>query len=544
MGTQGVHVEEFNVNFFTFSHVTTISSSYATDVVVNGDFAYIADYSDGINIIDISDPWVPVLVTTFATASQPLALEVSGSDMFVAEAGHGLERLDISNPAFPWAKDAYDTGYSCYGLGVHGDYLFMCNSSFGIETIGIRQRHFSQSANRAYSEVFTTSPATIMQARISSTQVDNVDWALTTNGGLEWESIPADGSWHSFVYPGNQLQWQALLSVETPRVNPTASDLLVEWLYDIPFISAVEDVPGDQGRQVHLTWSRSGYDFLPSSQPIVDYSVFRRLDEAAATSAEPASDKAYPPGNWQFVATVPADAEDFYSVVVPTLGDSTITGGEYLSTFFVRARTAVVGVYYDAVPVSGYSVDNLAPSVPSGLGMQAADLLAWDEASDPDFRYFTVYGSTTPDMEGALVVIGHTSDTSLDISGQSSFYFLLTATDFAGNESDAAVLDMVSDVPGRGMGRNALLGNHPNPFNPSTIISFELAAEGPVRLTLFDVAGHVVRTLLDGEVRAAGLQDVHWDGKNTTGRPAAAGVYMYRLEAGDFSGTGRMTLVK
>ena len=70
---------------------------------------------------------------------------------------------------------------------------------------------------------------------------------------------------------------------------------------------------------------------------------------------------------WDFITTVPwIGGEDDYSRVVPTLGDSTVDT-TYLSTFRVTAHTEDVDFYHDSEPITGYSVDNLHPSVPMGL---------------------------------------------------------------------------------------------------------------------------------------------------------------------------------
>jgi photosystem II stability/assembly factor-like uncharacterized protein len=85
--------------------------------------------------------------------------------------------------------------------------------------------------------------------------------------------------------------------------------------------------------------------------------------------------------------------------------------------------------------------------------------------------------------------------------------------------------------------------NYPNPFNPKTTIAFSLDRSGPVKLQVYDVQGHLVRTLLNGN-RAAGGHRVDWDGRDNSGRAAAAGLYMYRLEAGDLVQQKKMTLLK
>ncbi|MDH4036476.1 MAG: T9SS type A sorting domain-containing protein [Candidatus Krumholzibacteria bacterium] len=85
--------------------------------------------------------------------------------------------------------------------------------------------------------------------------------------------------------------------------------------------------------------------------------------------------------------------------------------------------------------------------------------------------------------------------------------------------------------------------NHPNPFNPSTTIRYELAAAGDVRLRVFDAAGRLVRTLVETS-QGAGAHDVTFDGRDDAGRPMASGVYFYRLDAGTTTQTRKMVLLK
>lgn len=86
--------------------------------------------------------------------------------------------------------------------------------------------------------------------------------------------------------------------------------------------------------------------------------------------------------------------------------------------------------------------------------------------------------------------------------------------------------------------------NAPNPFNPATTIAWELEEPATVDLRIYDAAGRLVRTLLAGVRRAEGPDEVRWDGRDDAGRGAAAGVYLYRLHAGEAELTRRMTLVR
>ena len=88
----------------------------------------------------------------------------------------------------------------------------------------------------------------------------------------------------------------------------------------------------------------------------------------------------------------------------------------------------------------------------------------------------------------------------------------------------------------------ALGANYPNPFNPSTIIPYQLASPSQVRLEVFNVLGQRVATLVDGE-QGAGSYRARWDGTDAAGGAAATGVYIYRLTVADAHWTGKMVLL-
>ena len=90
--------------------------------------------------------------------------------------------------------------------------------------------------------------------------------------------------------------------------------------------------------------------------------------------------------------------------------------------------------------------------------------------------------------------------------------------------------------------RFALGPNYPNPFNPSTIIPYQLAASAEVRLEVFNLLGQRITTLVDGE-RPAGFHTATWHATDGAGRAAGAGVYIYRMTVGVENQTGRMVLL-
>ncbi len=137
---------------------------------------------------------------------------------------------------------------------------------------------------------------------------------------------------------------------------------------------------------------------------------------------------------------------------------------------------------------------------------------------------------------------------------------LCTATDASGNVGTAtASLPLVvaegddgddDDIPGKGKGKPSLLPegyalqqNHPNPFNPETMITYSLPEETHIRLVVYNQMGQIVRTLVDGH-RSAGSYSIVWDGRDSNGESLASGIYLYRIEADGFVQTRKMSLMR
>ncbi len=107
------------------------------------------------------------------------------------------------------------------------------------------------------------------------------------------------------------------------------------------------------------------------------------------------------------------------------------------------------------------------------------------------------------------------------------------------SDPTSTVSAVTGDLP-RGL---RLDQNYPNPFNPMTTISFALPHRGAVRLSVYDAAGHLVRTLVDAPL-ATGDHKFVWNGQDDGGRMAASGLYFYRLITPEHVLNGKMTLLE
>ena len=138
-------------------------------------------------------------------------------------------------------------------------------------------------------------------------------------------------------------------------------------------------------------------------------------------------------------------------------------------------------------------------------------------------------------------------DTGVSSGSQYWFYYKIKA--FKGSKSSPGYSNII-ELQGSFVGEKRAFAqnenksteiqimNSPNPFNPSTLISYTLPEAAEVHLAVYDLKGREVAILFEGS-QAAGRHKINWDG---TGSPS--GVYIYRLKAGDDIHTGKMSLMK
>ena len=85
--------------------------------------------------------------------------------------------------------------------------------------------------------------------------------------------------------------------------------------------------------------------------------------------------------------------------------------------------------------------------------------------------------------------------------------------------------------------------NYPNPFNPNTSMNFDLPKDGLVNITIYDMMGRIVKTLVNGS-QTAGFKNIQWNATDNLGKSVPAGVYLYSIETKDFTKSKKMILLK
>jgi hypothetical protein len=192
--------------------------------------------------------------------------------------------------------------------------------------------------------------------------------------------------------------------------------------------------------------------------------------------------------------------------------------------------------------------DNMGQSVPVDstdsiisqillTSVQTDDIL-WEVSADSGASWQTV------DSDGSWYPIGSPGS---DLMWRSTLLYTVagqypSCAEFTISWASATGIE---DEPGPVANEQfALHPNIPNPFNPTTRIRYEIPQATTVRVSIFDVRGRLVRTLVDNRSLPAGRYEEIWNGLDDRGKNASSGVYFYRLTTPQFEQTRKMALLR
>ncbi|UCH82626.1 MAG: T9SS type A sorting domain-containing protein, partial [Candidatus Latescibacterota bacterium] len=329
--------------------------------------------------------------------------------------------------------------------------------------------------------------------------------------------------------------------------------------------AAVREMIRDKGTPIDTEVDWSLAEAVTSLPRFGDNSQLVSWDDHYYLVSDGSAANSFPPGVWAVVVNAPGHQQQHYIALAPTLVDSSATVS--YSVYTISAETTTPSVYFVSPPDSGYSVDNIAPAEPHGFcvtyNSEQGNVLNWGPSQDNDFLHFNVYREATSGAPegpqgspstnasnlaaGTQTLVHSTTATSWTdpVPEGWRYSYSLSVVDIHGNESDRQGPEDVTGIEDfRPPKTIALYQNVPNPFNPTTVIRYDIDKDGTdVSLIIFDVGGRLVRTLVD-EPQDAGKRTVRWEGKDARGNTVSSGVYFYRLTAGNRTLTKKMVLLK
>ncbi len=171
--------------------------------------------------------------------------------------------------------------------------------------------------------------------------------------------------------------------------------------------------------------------------------------------------------------------------------------------------------------------------------------IQWQPNSEEDLASYRIYYGQRHRYYTHWFNTGNvTSYTFESFPDTGQIYMALTAIDTTGNESlySKEVTFYVLPDYLRGEGFD-LLPNHPNPFNPVTVIPYRIREQTHVKMVIYDVLGREVEVLVDQE-KKPGQYHARWDGLHSQGGELANGIYICRLIVGDFYQSRKLMYLK
>jgi hypothetical protein len=283
--------------------------------------------------------------------------------------------------------------------------------------------------------------------------------------------------------------------------------------HDTTFVLLDESRP-IRGMQVYLIGTGSGTP-VSSVSPEIELHSFGTADTLGVLLAD-------------LNGSVPITGTIAFAVP----GSYTVTGGRIASLDYGSGDIEVTEV--TSVLVSTFEAE------PANAGIS----LRWAIQTDEQIRGFRLYRET--DRQNVLSIIASESELSGevrsyvdgDVRGGHTYGYVLGVIKMDGREVQSQSVQVIAK-----RFELTLSQNHPNPFNPATTIFFTLPEKTRVHLAIYDVAGRLVATLVDGSLDE-GLHTAKWEGRNNNGSQVSSGVYFYRLVAGKQILTKKMVLLR
>ena len=308
-----------------------------------------------------------------------------------------------------------------------------------------------------------------------------------------------------------------------------------------PIITDIKDIPDDEGYRISLSFLPCRYDGSDTSEFINEYNVYRLNTDSVGSQ-------------WDFVDSIQSSEDSIYSIEVATLCNIS-SDSLCQSLFRVSAELEISDSLVWSNTFEGHSMDNLSPLVPIGLNALEIDnylSIEWYSNQEVDIEGYILNKSSDSLFETDQYLSFFIVDTLFIDSAyipEEKVFYRIVALDSSHNKSDYS--DTIQFSSSLLFSENilqtpleySLFQNYPNPFNPKTEILYTLPEDVFVRITIHDILGRKVKTLID-DFQSAGYRKIDWNSTNQKNELVSAGVYFYMIEAGSFIKANKMILLK
>ena len=471
-----------------------------SDVEIFSTYVYVG-YGYTMKIVDISDPMNPDSLGSLLATTIIRNIDLKNEWIFQI-VSRGIDVIDVSNPSLPNLSGIYDfTGGSLNTVVVDGNYAFIGCNQFGnspqssVDVVDISNPSMPEVVFSLDSicgndindmividtllYMATGSSCGLIITNISDPMSMFIEGSYSNGEGAMSLTIRENVAYITFNYFG-------LISIDiTDPTSPTPLDtILTGWNEDL------EDVT-IEGNYVYMA--------RDSGLAIVDVSD---------------------PGNMFFVQ--PFD-DNFYYDVIAENGYLYAGAGDSLYVFNISTDPENPSLVGSCELVGGgqknMKLRNDYLFIAQGYGLTVVDI------SNP----------STPHLVGSYDGVNN----MYDVDYKDWYIFAVEETGGFLVLSMTDPTDMVEDIHNSNLPEHYLLSqNYPNPFNPTTTIEFSIPTKSHVELTVYDILGRQIETVIDQSMKM-GNYKYEWNGDRR-----ASGVYFYRLETADYIETRKMVLLK
>lgn len=495
----GLHVIDINnpANPFEVSFLNLYPAS-AEAAAISGNYVYLGSSEMtgyGLYVIDVSNPDQPQLVTHYTQVGLCTDIELMGNQIYATSHDKDLQIIDVTTPSNPSETGYYQIPGALQELSVSGNYVYLADGDQGLRIVNVSTPNnpveagwfpmpshaldVAVSGNLAFVANYEKGLRIIDVSDPSNPMQVSIDSTLTVN------VIRVDAQ-ESFAYVtgSNTLQ---IVDASDPN-NPVLTGVWVApaWVADVEVL----------GNYAYIACTNSGLQIVDISDP----------DNPTTVGG----------------ASIPGEVIDYVAV-----------SGNYACAVGFSGLPAFLHVFDISSPSSPSLVGTTSINYSGPWGLTAAGTLAfvanqlWGvqvyDFSNPSNILHVGYYDTPGRSDGVAVSGNHLYNAD---------WFSLQILDYSDVLATNPFLE--PELPDH----FAFALPSPNPFNPSTTLSYELPTTSHVSLKVYDTTGRLVTTLVDGR-QEAGSHQVTFDGSGL-----ASGPYLAKLTAGDFAAVQKLVLLK
>ncbi|MDD4667592.1 MAG: T9SS type A sorting domain-containing protein [Candidatus Cloacimonetes bacterium] len=517
------------------------TSNLATGITVDGNIAYIAARYAGMLIWDISNPNQPNQLGVFNPGRAIMDVSIQGSTACLANELNGILMVDISNPANPLEIGTCDTPGFAYHVALQGTLAYVCGNA-GLQIVNVSDP--------------LPSPNVIGSYYNEGDCYNSL--ALGTN------SLYMINSWEGLKVLDISEPSLPVLQADYPDMGAYGIQVLNNKAYIANQFGSYDILDITDPANPQPLGSYSGMDG-PISSAVVGTRAYV-LDQFEGLSILNIADSANP----TLLGTY-SDIVSAYAIAIRG------THAYIIDRAVAFPKVKVINVANPSSPQ--YAGENYMPDEPNaiailgnyayivsgGAGLEVyqiinyASLLLLESilpqpgsnlvycfieggrlyASDDNLNNIYIYDLSDP-SQPALVKTITTNFATYDMKLRNGL--LYTANSYAGMhildpDAPSGIEDPTHQPP------LVALSNYPNPFNPSTTISYSIPEGGPVKLNIYNLKGQLIKVLINKE-ESSGDHSIMWDGRDRNGNIVAGGVYLYRLSTPGSSVSKKMLMMK